>query len=481
MRRWIALAARLYPRSWRERYGDEFDALVEDATADWRQLLNVTRSAITMQVSDHIREIKLAGALMLAGALLAIAASYRVPERYVSSAVLRMTPVVDAGKRAAPDVLQRVTEDRIHFLTLELTGRDNTLRILQLSELNLYPRERDQEPLEDLAERIRNGDLRVLPVVSSGVSGSAFRVSFAYPDKAKARAVVQELVGQLQRDNDASNHEIASAWRELWSEAIPFSERVDVVQYASLPSSPAQPQRTIFAAVGTAAGLLVGILAVLFWRRPQFGLRIAVCGLAGCAVGCGISLLISEKYTARAVLRMTAPFTPKQLSGELASPSVGEWMRRLRTQVLSADNVAQIARSPNFRLDSEGMAAILKAPDQVFHISVLDPSSEAGAIPSIEITVAHPDKVLARKLAMELVAEIQARYIGVRASMDQQADEQLRFAHEHHAGDKLVIVTQPNLDDELATHYRLQLTIAGAVMGILLAIARWSAPAIAHP
>ena len=89
MRRWIAWAALLYPRSWRERYGDEFDALVEDAAADWRQLLNVTRSAITMQVSDHIGELKLAGALMLAGALLAIVASYRVPERCLVGCLAR--------------------------------------------------------------------------------------------------------------------------------------------------------------------------------------------------------------------------------------------------------------------------------------------------------------------------------------------------------------------------------------------------------
>jgi len=46
MRRWIALAARLYPRSWRDRYGEEFDALLEDATADWQQFLNVAQGAL---------------------------------------------------------------------------------------------------------------------------------------------------------------------------------------------------------------------------------------------------------------------------------------------------------------------------------------------------------------------------------------------------------------------------------------------------
>jgi hypothetical protein len=33
MRRWISLAGKLHPRAWRERYGDEFDALLKDAPA----------------------------------------------------------------------------------------------------------------------------------------------------------------------------------------------------------------------------------------------------------------------------------------------------------------------------------------------------------------------------------------------------------------------------------------------------------------
>jgi len=31
MRRWIILAGRLYPRDWRDRYGEEFTAVLEDA------------------------------------------------------------------------------------------------------------------------------------------------------------------------------------------------------------------------------------------------------------------------------------------------------------------------------------------------------------------------------------------------------------------------------------------------------------------
>jgi hypothetical protein len=46
----IRFAAKLYPRSWRERYGAEFDALLDDLGADPRIALNILTEAIGMQV-----------------------------------------------------------------------------------------------------------------------------------------------------------------------------------------------------------------------------------------------------------------------------------------------------------------------------------------------------------------------------------------------------------------------------------------------
>jgi hypothetical protein len=43
MRRWIGLAAGLYPAEWRGRYGAEFDALLDDAGLQWRDLADVIR------------------------------------------------------------------------------------------------------------------------------------------------------------------------------------------------------------------------------------------------------------------------------------------------------------------------------------------------------------------------------------------------------------------------------------------------------
>ena len=48
MSRWIELAAKFYPAKWRERYGTEFQALLEDLNPGWREFLNVLGGALKM-------------------------------------------------------------------------------------------------------------------------------------------------------------------------------------------------------------------------------------------------------------------------------------------------------------------------------------------------------------------------------------------------------------------------------------------------
>ena len=45
--RWLV---RLYPRDWRERYGEEFDALLQDGSCGFRAVVNVLQSALSERV-----------------------------------------------------------------------------------------------------------------------------------------------------------------------------------------------------------------------------------------------------------------------------------------------------------------------------------------------------------------------------------------------------------------------------------------------
>src|SRR5713101_6289550 len=89
MRNLIRFAAWLYPPRWRRRYGVEFDALLEDVRPGWRELLNVLKGALAMQIR-HFGAM--AAGFAVAGALVAGLVSWRMPNSYVSSATVYWSP-----------------------------------------------------------------------------------------------------------------------------------------------------------------------------------------------------------------------------------------------------------------------------------------------------------------------------------------------------------------------------------------------------
>ena len=88
----MRLAAKLYPRAWRERYSDEFDALLEDYRPSWRELGDVMRGALKMQIKMSRVYLTIVAAAAVAGAIVAGAAVFTAPRTYVSSAVAQMAP-----------------------------------------------------------------------------------------------------------------------------------------------------------------------------------------------------------------------------------------------------------------------------------------------------------------------------------------------------------------------------------------------------
>jgi hypothetical protein len=77
MNRLIRLAARMYPRAWRERYGEEFEALLDDAGADGRAASNVLVGAVLM----HFQRRKKMGAAALLAIGAILTASWWIGQR----------------------------------------------------------------------------------------------------------------------------------------------------------------------------------------------------------------------------------------------------------------------------------------------------------------------------------------------------------------------------------------------------------------
>jgi putative ABC transport system permease protein len=57
MTRWARLAMSLYPRRWRQRYGAELEALVDDSGAGWRTIADIAREALVLRTKDHVRRL----------------------------------------------------------------------------------------------------------------------------------------------------------------------------------------------------------------------------------------------------------------------------------------------------------------------------------------------------------------------------------------------------------------------------------------
>jgi hypothetical protein len=73
----IRLAAKLYPRSWRARYGAEFDALLDDIGADFRTACDVLTGAVAM----HVQQYKTVGSAALPAAALLFLTSWWAARR----------------------------------------------------------------------------------------------------------------------------------------------------------------------------------------------------------------------------------------------------------------------------------------------------------------------------------------------------------------------------------------------------------------
>jgi len=249
MRRLIHWTARLYPAVWRERYGGELDALIEDIQPQWEDLFNVLLGALRMQVTTW-NSLKVVAAVTLAGALLAGVFALLTQERYVSTAVMRFASYghADSDRQGALDQLVKLQQ--------KVLSRKSLAEIITQPALDLYPEDRKRIPLEDVVENMRNKALRiqVAPVQNGGVL--AFVISCEYPDKLKAQAVVRELVTKFYRQWVATQ----------MAHGPSGPEQLEVLDPPSLPQRPFFPNRPMIVAAGLLGGAVLGLLAVLVWR-----------------------------------------------------------------------------------------------------------------------------------------------------------------------------------------------------------------------
>jgi hypothetical protein len=246
--RLIRFAGRLYPVSWRRRYGVEFEALLEDAGRHWRDVLDVLLGALKMQMTTWTFG-KIVAAFGVAGALLWSGVSLvAMPDQFVSSTLLHVNtmeePSTDFTGKLAVGLIQNTF------------SRDSLSGVIERQ--GLYQRERARNGMGDAIDKMRR-DIMFDRIGRS----NEFSVAFRYGDAKQAQQTEQELINKLMSANILFSlgrccPQIAALPR------LPYN--LQVIDQASLPKRPSWPNRLVIAAMGLAGGLLLGAITAVVAR-----------------------------------------------------------------------------------------------------------------------------------------------------------------------------------------------------------------------
>jgi polysaccharide chain length determinant protein (PEP-CTERM system associated) len=170
---------------------------------------------------------------LFAGLVIAVVVAFLWPDTYVSQAVLRITPQ-QISDRLVPTVVNMQMQQRLEQMRQEILSRGSLIELIQRPSLNLYPKERQRYPMEDVVQDMRNKAIRIQAVdVGGGRAASAFTISFAYTDRFKAQAVVRELVTKFTESNVTVQHNQAKLTSDfLGDEMKQAKDRMDNLERA---------------------------------------------------------------------------------------------------------------------------------------------------------------------------------------------------------------------------------------------------------
>ncbi|SPE22577.1 Lipopolysaccharide biosynthesis [Candidatus Sulfopaludibacter sp. SbA3] len=140
-----------------------------------------------------------------AGLVVSVVVSFLWPDTYRSTAVLRITPPKVSERLVPSEMSQRMSE-RLNQMQQEILSRGQLTALIKQPALDLYKKEQQQKPLEDVVTDMRNKyiQIHILNVPGSDTAGkvaSAFSITFEYIDRYKAKQVVDQLVSKFMEQN----------------------------------------------------------------------------------------------------------------------------------------------------------------------------------------------------------------------------------------------------------------------------------------
>jgi succinoglycan biosynthesis transport protein ExoP len=187
----------------------------------------VSISRRTLDIEDYIdiarRHVSWIIGPLYAGIAISTIVAFFLPNVYVSRAVLRITPS-QIPENLVPATFNQQMTDRIGQMWQEVVSRGQLSEMIQRPTLNLYPSERNHKPLEDVIEDMKAKDIHLdilgLNQAGSGKPNSTFMISYSYPERFKAQAVVSALVSKLTDANQVAQRTGVNLTNDLMSDEL---------------------------------------------------------------------------------------------------------------------------------------------------------------------------------------------------------------------------------------------------------------------
>ncbi len=163
-----------------------------------------------------------------AGLVIAVVVAFLWPDTFVSTAVMRITPQ-QISERLVPSNISTQMAERLLAMQQQIESRTSLQELIQRPALNLYPKERQRKPMEDVIEQMRKA-IKITLLDSSAAGApqqrfaSAFAISFSYTDRYKAQAVVRELVSKFTEETNNQLRQQANTTTQFLSDQLKIAK-----------------------------------------------------------------------------------------------------------------------------------------------------------------------------------------------------------------------------------------------------------------
>jgi succinoglycan biosynthesis transport protein ExoP len=193
-------------------------------TAVPQSQVSISRRAL--DIEDYIdiarRHVSWIIGPLYAGIAISTIIAFFLPNVYISRAVLRITPS-QIPENLVPATFNQQMSDRVTAMWQDVVSRSSLSELIQRPSLDLYKKERNSKPLEDVIEDMKGRDIHLEfqgVQQTGGKPNSVFAISYTYQDRFKAQAVVSALVTKLTDANQVAQRTGVTMTNDLMTDEV---------------------------------------------------------------------------------------------------------------------------------------------------------------------------------------------------------------------------------------------------------------------